>query len=188
MTVANGTLRHTLTMHSETIAHLGSTSHGTGPIPTQPSMMFSSPLSVLKTNCHTTAITTDEMASGRKTMVRKTPMPLTFRVSTPATTRLISRVGTTVPRVKTTVLRMAMTKSGSDVKSSSKFLGPTNFAGLNTSQLWKLMYSENASGNSMNTATAARFGATKRRPAQARRRKGPGPAPVTGPGAAGGSA
>src|ERR1700741_238817 len=68
MTVANGTLRHTLTMHSETMAHLGSTSQGIGPMPTQPSMMLSSPLSVLKTNCQTTAITTDEMANGRKTM------------------------------------------------------------------------------------------------------------------------
>src|ERR1700743_3576227 len=106
MTVANGTLRHTLTMHSETMAHLGSTSHGIGPIPTQPSIMLSSPLSVLKTNCHTTAITTDEMASGRKTMVRKTPMPLTLRFSTAATTRLIRTGGTTVPTVKTTAVRM----------------------------------------------------------------------------------
>src|ERR1700739_135574 len=71
MTVANGTLLHTLTMHSETMAHLGSTNQGTGPIPIQPSMILSNPLSVLKTNCHTTAMTTDEMASGRKTMVRK---------------------------------------------------------------------------------------------------------------------
>ena len=100
MTVANGTARHTLTMHSETIAHRGSTSHGIGPIPIQPSMMLSSPLSVLKTNCQTTAITTDEMASGIKTMVRKIPMPLTFRFSTPATTRLMTTVGTTVPTVK----------------------------------------------------------------------------------------
>src|SRR6516165_4582526 len=129
MTVAKGTLLHTLTTHSETMAHLGSTNHGTGPIPTQPSMILSSPLSVLKTNCHTTAITTDEMASGRKTMVRKTPMPLTFRFSTPATTRLISRVGTTVPRVKITVLRMAMRNNGSDVNRSSKFFRPTNFGG-----------------------------------------------------------
>src|SRR6516165_7250445 len=133
MTVANGTLRHTLTMHSETMAHLGSTSHGIGPIPTQPSMMLSSPLSVLKTNCHTTAITTDEMANGRKTMVRKTQMPLTFRFSTPATTRLMRMVGTTVPRVKITVLRMAMRNSGSEVKSSWKFFSPTNFGGLKTS-------------------------------------------------------
>src|SRR5271168_4921353 len=70
MTVAKGTLRQTLTTHNENIAHLGSTSHGIGPIPIQPSMMLSSPLSVLKTNCQTTAITTDEIASGRKTMVR----------------------------------------------------------------------------------------------------------------------
>src|SRR6516165_4625268 len=147
MTVAKGTLLHTLTTHSETMAHLGSTNHGTGPIPTQPSMMLSSPLSVLKTNCHTTAITTDEIASGRKTIVRKIPMPLTFRFSAPATARLISRVGTTVPRVNITVLRIAMRNSGSEVKSSSKFFIPTNFGGLKTSQLWKLMYSENPSGN-----------------------------------------
>src|ERR1700757_2478829 len=108
MTVANGTVLHTLTMHSETIAHLGSTNQGTGPIPIQPSMILSRPLSVLKTNCQTTAMTTDEMASGRKTIVRKTPMPLTFRFSTPATTRLITTVGTTVPRVKIAVLRIAM--------------------------------------------------------------------------------
>src|ERR1700722_8915485 len=132
MTVANGTARHTLTMHSDTMAHLGSTSHGIGPIPTQPNMMLSSPLSVLKTNCHTTAITTDEMASGMKTMVRKIPMPLTFRFSTPATTRLIAMVGTTVPTVKTTVLRTAMRNSGSELKSCSKFAHPTNFGGLNT--------------------------------------------------------
>ena len=80
MTVANGTLRHTLTMHSETMAHLGSTSHGTGPIPIQPSMMLSNPLSVLKTNCQTTAITTDEMARGRNTMVRKDADALDFPV------------------------------------------------------------------------------------------------------------
>src|ERR1700739_1369152 len=104
MTVANGTLLQTLTMHSEAIAHLGSTSHGIGPIPTQPSMMLSSPLSVLKTNCQTTAITTDEMASGRKTMVRNMPIPLTFRFRTPATMRLTTTVGTTVPTVKITVL------------------------------------------------------------------------------------
>src|SRR5947209_17410812 len=104
MTVANGTLRHTLTMHSETIAHLGSTSHGTGPSPTHPSMILSNPLSVLNTNCQTTAITTDEIASGRKTMVRNTPMPPALRFSTPATTRLMSSVGTTVPIVKITVL------------------------------------------------------------------------------------
>src|SRR6516165_4582134 len=133
MTVANGTLLHTLTMHSETMAHRGSTSHGTGPTPIQPSMILSSPLSVLKTNCHTTAITTDEMASGRKTMVRKMPMPLTFRFSTAATTRLMTMVGTTVPTVKTAVLRIAIRNSGSDVKSSSKFFRPTNFGGLNTS-------------------------------------------------------
>src|ERR1700757_4095516 len=134
MTVANGTVLHTLTMHSEAIAHLGSTSQGTGPIPIQPSMMLSSPLSVLKTNCHTTAITTDEMASGRNTIVRKMPMPLTFRLSTAATTRLMRMVGTTVPTVNTAVLRIAMRNSGSDVKSSSKFFRPTNFGGLNTSQ------------------------------------------------------
>ena len=80
-TVANGTLFHTLTMHSETIAHLGSTSHGIGPIPIQPSMMLSNPSSVLKTNCHTTAITTDDTANGRKTMVRKMLIPLIFRFS-----------------------------------------------------------------------------------------------------------
>ena len=120
-------------MHSEAIAHRGSTSHGTGPIPTQPSMMLSKPLSVLKTNCHTTAMTTDEMANGIKTMVRKMPMPLTFRFSTPATTRLTRMVGTTVPRVKMTVLRMAMRNSGSEVNSSWKFCRPTNFGGRNTS-------------------------------------------------------
>src|ERR1700730_3904466 len=133
MRVANGTLHYTLTMHSDTMAHFGSTSHGTGPIPTQPSMMLSSPLSVLKTNCQTTAITTDEMARGRKTMVRKMPMPLTFRFSRPATRRLTTMVGTTVPTVKTTVLRMAMRNSGSEVNSSLKFFSPTNFGGLNTS-------------------------------------------------------
>src|ERR1700751_2987915 len=133
MTVANGTLLHTLTMHSETMAHLGSTNQGTGPIPIQPSMMLSNPLSVLKTNCHTTAMTTDEMASGRKTMVRKIPMPLTFRFSTPATTRLMRTVGTTVPSVKITVFRIAIKNSGSEVNSSSKFFRPTNFGGLKTS-------------------------------------------------------
>ncbi|BBX59096.1 hypothetical protein MSHO_44410 [Mycobacterium shottsii] len=97
--MANGTLRHTLTRHSETMAHLGSINHGTGPTPIQPRMMLSSPLLVSKTNCHTTAITTDEMASGRKTIVRKTPIPGTFRFSTAATTRLIRTVGTTVPAV-----------------------------------------------------------------------------------------
>src|SRR5690349_7822037 len=96
-TVANGTLLHTATTHSEAIDQCGSTSHGIGPIPTQPSMMLSNPLSVLKTNCQTTAITTDEMASGRNTIVRKIAMPLTFRFRTPATTRLMSTVGTTVP-------------------------------------------------------------------------------------------
>src|SRR5262245_48590363 len=135
MTVANGTPRHTLTMQSDTMAQLGSTSHGIGPMPIQPSMMLSSPLSVLKTNCHTTAITTDEMARGKKTMVRKTPMPLTFRFSSPATTRLMTIVGTTVPNVKITVLRMAMRNNGSEVNSSLKFFSPTNFGGLNTSQL-----------------------------------------------------
>src|SRR3984885_15602022 len=134
MTVANGTLRHTLTMHNEAIAQLGSTSHGIGPTPIQPSMMLSNPLSVLKTNCHTTAITTDEMAKGMKTIVRTMAMPLTFWFSTAATTRLMTIVGTTVPTVKTTVLRMAMRNNGSEVKSSSKFLRPTNFGGLNTSQ------------------------------------------------------
>jgi len=34
------------------------------------------------------------------------------------------------------------------------------------------MYSENPSGNSMNTASAARLGATNKRPAHARRREG----------------
>src|SRR3978361_2345430 len=63
-TVANGTLRHTLTMHNDAMAQWGSTSHGMGPIPIHPSMMLSSPLSVLKTNCQTMAITTDEIASG----------------------------------------------------------------------------------------------------------------------------
>src|ERR1700748_1027567 len=112
MTVANGTLRHTLTTHSETMAHLGSTSHGIGPIPTQPSMMLSSPLSVLKTNCQTTASTTDEMARGMKMIVRTMVMPLAFRFSTAATMRLTTTVGMTVPRVKTTVLRMAIMNNG----------------------------------------------------------------------------
>ena len=97
--------------------------------PTQPSMMFSKPLSVLKTNCHTTAITTEEIASGRNTIVRKTSMPLTFRFSTPATARLMRTVGTTVPTVKTTVLRIAIRNSGSEVNRSRKFLRPTNFGG-----------------------------------------------------------
>src|SRR5271166_4818126 len=104
-------------MDSETMAHLGSTSHGIGPIPIQPNMMLSSPLSVLKTNCHSTAITTDEMASGMKTIVRKMAMPLTFRFNTAATTRLMMMVGTTVPTVKTVVLWTAMINSGSEVKS-----------------------------------------------------------------------
>src|ERR1700757_4241585 len=99
MTVANGTLRHTLTVHSESIAHLGSFSHGTGPTPIQPSMMLSRPLLLLKTNCHTTAITTDDTANGRNIIVRKMLIPMTFRLSTPATARLINTVGTTVPTV-----------------------------------------------------------------------------------------
>src|ERR1700761_8449260 len=139
MTVANGTLRHTLTTHSEIMAHLGSTSHGIGPIRTQPSMMLSNPLSVLKTNCHTTAITTDEIASGRKTIVRTMPMPLTLLFSTAATIRLTMTVGTTVPTVKNNVFLIAMTNSGSEVNSSWKFLNPTNFGGLKTSHRWKLM-------------------------------------------------
>lgn len=82
---------------------------------------------MLKTNCQTTAITTDEMASGRKTVVRKTPMPLTFRFSIAATRRLITTVGATVPTVKTTVLRTAMRNNGSDANSPAKFFRPTNF-------------------------------------------------------------
>src|ERR1700747_3831933 len=96
MTVAKGTLRQTLTVHSESIAHWGSFSHGTGPSPIQPSMMLSRPLWVLKTNCQTTAITTDDTANGRNIIVRKTLIPLTFRLSTPATARLIRTVGPTV--------------------------------------------------------------------------------------------
>lgn len=79
-TVAKGTLRQTLTRQSETMAHRGSISHGMGPIPSQPSMMLSRPLSVLKTNCQTTAITTEEIANGKKTTVRKRLMPLIFRL------------------------------------------------------------------------------------------------------------
>src|SRR5579875_1389273 len=112
-TVANGTLRQTLTMHNATIAQLGSTSHGIGSTPIQPSMMLSNPLSVLKTNCHTTAITTVETASGRNAAVRKSPIPLIFRLSTAATTRLINTVGTTLPRVNTTLLVSAMRNNGS---------------------------------------------------------------------------
>src|ERR1700756_4425998 len=62
-TVAKGTLFQTLTMQSDTIAHFGSVSHGIGPIPTQPSMVFNRPLFVLNTNCQTTAITTADTAS-----------------------------------------------------------------------------------------------------------------------------
>src|ERR1700742_3871124 len=155
MMVVNGTLRHTETTQSEAIAQLGSTSHGMGPMPIQPSMMLSSPLSVLKTNCQTTAITTEEIANGIKTIVRKTLMPRTFRFSTDATTRLMTIAGTTVPTVNPTVLPIAMRNSGSDVKSCSKFAHPTNFGGLNTSHRWKLMYSEKPSGKSMNTMTAS---------------------------------
>src|SRR5947209_12932003 len=97
MTVAKGTLRQTLTIQSDVMAHLGSTSHGMGPIPTQPSTMLSRPLWVLKTNCQTTAITTDDTASGTKMIVRKTAIALIFRLSTPATARLTTTVGTTVP-------------------------------------------------------------------------------------------
>lgn len=96
-------------------------------------MMFSNPLSVLKTNCHTTAITTEEMASGRKTIVRKMPMPLTFWFSTPATARLMATVGTTDPSVKITVLRIAIRNNGSELNRSVKFFSPTNFGGVNTS-------------------------------------------------------
>ncbi len=78
-------------------------------------------------------MTTDEMANGRKTMVRKMPMPLAFWFSTPATTKLMTTVGTTVPRVKITVLRIAIKNSGSAVNSSPKFFSPTNFGGVNTS-------------------------------------------------------
>lgn len=70
-----------------------------GPIPSQPSMMLSRPLSVLKTNCQTTAITTEEIANGKKTTVRKRLMPLIFRFRKAATTRLTITVGTTVPTV-----------------------------------------------------------------------------------------
>ena len=80
ITVANGTLFHTLTMHSDTIAHCGSVSHGIGPIPNQPSMMLSNPLSVLNTNCHTTAITTDETANGKKNDRPKQPDALDLPV------------------------------------------------------------------------------------------------------------
>src|ERR1700751_2493346 len=99
ITVAKGTLRQTLTVYSESIAHFGSFSHGTGPSPIQPSMMLSRPLFVLKTNCHTTAITTDDTAKGRNIIVRKMLIPLIFRLSTPATARLMNTVGTTVPTV-----------------------------------------------------------------------------------------
>src|ERR1700756_1221877 len=98
-TVAKGTLFHTLTRHSDPIAQFGSISHGIGPTPIQPSMMLSSPLLVLNTNCHTTAITTDDTAKGKNIMTRKVLIPLAFRLSTPATARLISTVGTTVPTV-----------------------------------------------------------------------------------------
>src|ERR1700739_4092686 len=107
-TVAKGTLFHTLTRHSDTIAQFGSISHGIGPTPIQPSMMLSSPLLVLNTNCHTTAITTADTASGRKIAVRKMLMPLSFRFSAAATTTLMSMVGTRVPTVKITVLRSAI--------------------------------------------------------------------------------
>jgi hypothetical protein len=80
-------------------------------------MVFSRPLFVLKTNCQTTAITTAETASGKNTTVRKTPMPRTFRFRAPATARLMTTVGTSVPTVKIPVLRSAMGKSGSAVKS-----------------------------------------------------------------------
>src|SRR5262249_51196077 len=98
-TVAKGTLFHTLTRHSESMAQFGSTSHGTGPSPTQPSMMLSSPLSVLNTNCHTVAITTDDTANGRNTTVRKNPAPLIVWSKTAAAVRLTTMVGTTVPIV-----------------------------------------------------------------------------------------
>ena len=99
MTVAKGTLRHTLTMHSEAMAYFGSTSQGMGSIPIQPRMMLSRPLLVLNTNCQTTAITTDDTARGRKIIVRNMAIPFIFRLSTPATARLMSTVGTTVPTV-----------------------------------------------------------------------------------------
>src|ERR1700737_5074823 len=99
-TVGKGTLFQTLIMHSDTMAHPGSSSHGTGPIPTQPSMVLSSPLSVLNTNCHITAVTTDDTARGTKTTARKTLIPLSFRFSRAATTRLMSTAGTGVPVVK----------------------------------------------------------------------------------------
>src|SRR5690625_1759396 len=134
MTVANGTLFHTLITQSDTIAQRGSTSQGIGSIPTQPSMMLSRPLSVLNTNCHTTAITTAETASGMNTMVRNTPIPASLRLSAAATTTLITTVGLTVPRVNTTVLRTAMTNSGSAVNKVRKLSQPTNSGGLNRSQ------------------------------------------------------
>src|ERR1700733_4031033 len=115
MTVAKGTLRHMLTMHSDAMAHFGSTSHGMGPIPIQLSMMLSRPLLVLKTNCQTTAMTTDDTASGRNTIVRNILIPLIFRLRTPATARLMRTVGTTVPTVYTTVLSNAILNSGSSV-------------------------------------------------------------------------
>ena len=46
-----------------------------------------------------TAVTTDDTARGRKTTVRRMLMPLSFRFSRAATTRLISTVGTSVQAV-----------------------------------------------------------------------------------------
>src|SRR5271168_1746712 len=99
MTVAKGTLRHTLTMHREAMAYFGSTGQGIGSIPIHLRMMLRRPLLVLYTNCQTTAITTDDTARGRKIIVRKMAIPFIFRLSTPATARLMSTVGTTVPTV-----------------------------------------------------------------------------------------
>nr|CRL72535.1 hypothetical protein CPGR_00943 [Mycolicibacter nonchromogenicus] len=93
-------------------------SHGTGAIPNQPSMMLSSPLSVLNTNCHTTAITTEDTANGIKAIARNRPIPLILRFSRPATARLMSTVGTTVPTVNTVVLRTAMPNNGLPVNRS----------------------------------------------------------------------
>ena len=140
-------------------------------MPIQPSAVLSTPSSVLKVSRQTTAIATVEATSGMNMILRKMPMPLSFRFRAAATARLMAIVGISVPTVKITVLRNATQNSGSWAKSRRKLSMPMNFGELNRSHRCRLRYKVNTNGNAMNTATAIRLGAMNIRPAAALRRR-----------------
>ena len=98
-------------------------------------------------------------------MVRNSPIALIFRFNRPATARLMRIVGTTVPAVKTTVLRIAIANSGSDGEQLGEVLaGRRISAGRTGPSLENSCTARSRAGTSMNTRDRGQVGCDEHAP------------------------